>query len=191
MKEILDRRPKEINPQAAITLFTNVRDIPYALGADGNIEGLVDDRIGGCARKHLYLLPRLQKLGYKVDIGIAHFDWRNLPIPSDILSLLKQPVQHHMFLYVGADEFVLEIDATWDKGMEPLGFPVFDWDGVSSTGLTVNAINPRPQNQLILKARAVASSVLKQLRNIDENQPTPFNDAFNAWLAGIRGLGKS
>lgn len=178
-------KSKEVNRQAAIELATKVRDIRYALGADGNTENLFEDGVGGCARKHLYLLPRLQQMGYRVNIGITQFDWRRLPIPAEILSLLEQPVQHHMFLYVGADRPVAELDVTRDKGMKPLGFPVFEWDGVSPTGLTVNAINAHRQGLFILKARSLTSSTLRQLRNLD-NQPTFFNDAFNGWLTAMR-----
>ncbi len=105
LKEMLSfrRERKEINKQAAVELVTSVRDVPFVLGADGNIERLFEDNISGCVRKHLYLFPRLQQLGYKVEIGITQFNWRELPIPDYILSLLKQPVQHHMFLYVGND----------------------------------------------------------------------------------------
>lgn len=176
---------KEINRQSAVNLVTTVRDVPYALAADGNIEGIFDDGTSGCTRKHLYLLPRLQKLGYKVQIGLADFDWRGLPIPENVLSLLKDPIGYHMFLYVGVNRAENILDVTWDKRMERLGFAVFDWDGNSSTGLTVNPISTRRINPIVLKARSLASLSFKKLSG-QVDQPTPFNDAFNAWVSEAR-----
>ena len=182
-----DLKSKETSRGVAVELFTKVRDVPYALNADGNIEGLFEDGVAGYTRKHLYLLPRLKKLGYKVDIGIAEFDWRELPIPTDIQELLKDPHGYHMFLYVGTGKATKVVDATWDKGMTRLGFPVFSWDGVSSTGLAIKATNARRQNLLTLKTRAIASSTLKKLKNPIETEATPFNDGFNLWLGEMRG----
>ena len=176
---------KEINRQEAVRLATGVRDVPYVLGADGDIEGLFTAGIGGCARKHFYLMPRLQRLGYKVAIGMSQFDWREFPIPRDILSLLKQPVQHHLFLYFGFNNPENVLDVTWDNGMGPLGFPVFHWDGYTSTGIAVNPTSVRKINPLMLKARSLASSGLRKFTGLND-QPTPFNDAFNFWLAGSR-----
>ena len=184
-KETFNRKHKELDIQSAGELFKKIRDIPYALGEDGDIEGLLRDGKGGCARKHLYLLPRLQQLGYEVDIGIAQFDWRDLPIPKEILVLLKQPIQHHMFLYVGINSANIEIDATWDSGMKELGFPILNWDGVSPTGISVEGKNPRKQNLNVLKARSFISSSLQTFVK-RENEPTPFNDAFNEWMVDNR-----
>src|SRR3989344_6791763 len=143
-QEILaSSQSREMNRQTAVNLTLAVRDVPYSLGSDGNTEGLLSEGIGGCARKHFYLMPRLQRLGYKVAIGMSQFDWREFPIPRDILSLLKQPVQHHLFLYFGFNNPENVLDVTWDNGMGPLGFPVFHWDGYTSTGIAVNPTSVR------------------------------------------------
>src|SRR3989344_4601818 len=187
-QEILaSSQSREMNRQTAVNLTLAVRDVPYSLGSDGNTEGLLSEGIGGCARKHFYLMPRLQSLGYKVSLGVAKFDWRELPIPKNILSLLKEPVQTHLFLYFGLDKPKHGLDVTWDKGMKSLGFPVFDWDGFSRTGIVVTPIygSIRKINPLILSIRSLASSNLQKLLG-QADKPTPFNDAFNKWLSKVR-----
>jgi hypothetical protein len=180
--ETFNHRSKQETEQfQAIDLFTQIRDVPYALGADGDIESILADNQGGCTRKHMYLMPKLKKLGYRVELGISQFDWRNLPIPPKILELLKQPIQYHMFLYVND----VEVDATWDVGMKHLGFPVYEWDGRLATGLTIIGENPKKRNFTILKCRSVASSVLKQISG-KSTEITPFNNALNQWLSNNR-----
>jgi len=133
-----------------------------------------------------FLADRLKRSGFKVDLGIATFDWRELPIPSEILSLLKDPIQYHMFLYVRDarnDAPEMQLDATWDRRIKHLGFTVSDWDGVNSTPLTVPIKTLWRQNYAILKARSIASSMIRQVLDVTKgNQPTPFNDRFNMWL---------
>jgi len=141
------------------------------------------DNYGGCSRKHLFLAPRLRKIGYKVDIGIAQFDWRELPIPADILSLLKQPIQYHMFLYLNKNGKSSIVDATWDKGMSKKGFPLIEWSDVGETKLAVRPIKIRRVNLPVLKARSLVSQSLNNIKElICGPQNTPFNDAFNNWL---------
>ena len=175
------RGKEELLP--APQLYVKVRDVPYVLGAEGKHDTLLEDNFGGCTRKHLFLALRLKQMGYKADIGIALFDWRELPIPGDILNLLKQPIQYHMFLFSnrGGEDFV--VDATWDKEMQKLGFPVFEWDESSQSNLGVKAISIHKQNLFVLRSRSIVSSSLKSITvTLKGKQDTPFNDAFNNWL---------
>lgn len=168
---------------SAPQLFIKVRDIPYILGVEGKPETLLKDNFGGCTRKHLFLAPRLKQMGYEVEIGIAQFNWRELPIPIGILNLLKQPIQYHMFLFLnrGAKNFV--VDATWDKDMYKLGFPLIEWDESNQSNLGVKAIRAYKQNLFVLKSRSFVSESVKILReSLKGQQDTPFTDAFNKWL---------
>ncbi|MDP3918241.1 MAG: hypothetical protein Q8Q30_03650 [Candidatus Woesebacteria bacterium] len=171
----------------AVPTYMQVRDTPFALGADGgDLNALITEGVGGCTRKHLFLADRLKRSGFKVDLGIATFDWRELPIPSEILSLLKDPIQYHMFLYVRdtrIDASEMQLDATWDRRIKHLGFIVSDWDGFNSTPLAVPIKTLWRQNYAILKARSIASSMIRQVLDVTKgNQPTPFNNRFNMWL---------
>lgn len=172
----------EARIQQAIEFFTQVRNIPYRLGLNGDPNKLISEGVGNCTRKHLYLQPRLKQLGYKVDIGIAIFDWRELPIPDEVISLLNDPIQRHMFLFVNDQP----IDATWPPGIPD--FPVIEWDGINATELGVSAQKIIKPNLLILQARSIASLTINAFRTITANeQSTLFNDAFNSWLERVQG----
>jgi len=181
---VLERTEESIEKLSARELFTLVRDIPFLLGAEGKPESLISDNFGGCARKHLFLAPRLKRIGYKVDIGIAQFDWREFRIPDDVLSLLKQPIQYHMFLYLSKDGRSTIVDATWDKGMSEKGFPLNEWsDGGGETGLAVRPIKIGRVNFPVLRVRSLVSQSLNNVKELVRGpQKTPFNDAFNNWL---------
>lgn len=172
---------KEAGIKRGIDLFAQVRNIPYRLGLDGDPNKMMNEGVGNCTRKHLYLQPRLKELGYKVDIGIAVFDWRELPIPNEIISLLNDPIDTHMFLFVDNKP----VDATW-----PPGIPSFfsnRWDGVNATLLGVAAIEIIRFNPLVFKARSTAARTVDFLRNrINWRRPTPFNNAFNSWLEQVQ-----
>lgn len=164
----------------ASKLFQTIRDVPYVLGLDGDPSKLFVDNLGNCTRKHLWLLPRLQKLGYAVTLGIAEFDWRDLPVSPDILQLLEDPVDSHLFLYASLDGNEMTVDATWDSGM-PTRFLVNDWNGINSTQIGVPALRVRRESYHVLHSRAALLKALSYLRPV-KNRPTPFNDAFNHWL---------
>jgi len=171
------------NVLSASELFVKVRDVPYILGADGNPEMLIEDNFGGCTRKHLYLAPRLKQMGYDVKIGIAQFDWRELPISKDILALLKQPVQYHMFIFLNKGNNHFMVDATWDKEMNKFGFPLVEWSESNQSNLGIKPICMYKQNLFVLKSRSFISENIRTLREVLKGQQdTPFNNAFNNWL---------
>lgn len=175
----ISERNREIVAVEASRLFRAVREVPYVLGLDGDPNKLFVCNLGNCTRKHLWLLPQLQRLGYKVTLGIAEFNWRDLPVPSGILDLLKDPIDTHLFLYASLDGNEMVVDATWDSGM-PVGFFVNDWRGVDSTQVSVFALRIRRENYHFLRGRATLLAALSYLKPND--RPTPFNDAFNHWL---------
>lgn len=170
---------KETVFNSASEIFEKVRDIPYVLGLDGDPNKLLVENVGNCTRKHLFLVPRLQALGYKITLGIAGFDWRDLPIPHDVVNFLKDPIDTHLFLYAAYDGNETVVDATWDSGM-PQGFFVNVWNGYSHTQIGVPAIAIHRESYHILKTRALVSATMRSLR-LDQ-RPTPFNHAFNDWL---------
>ncbi|MFH1971032.1 MAG: hypothetical protein ABIJ05_01460 [Patescibacteria group bacterium] len=166
----------------AKTLFTKVRDIPYVLGLDGNPNKLLSEYKGNCTRKHLYLATKLIPLGYKISLGIATFDWKELPIPANITSLLKDPTDTHLFLYASLNGKESIVDATWDLQM-PEGFIKDNWDGESSMPISVPIKSIWREDINIFQTKALVDKSLRILRNIFESKkPTPFNDAFNEWL---------
>lgn len=164
----------------ATDFFYTARDIPFRLGLDGNPYKLLSENLGNCARKHFHLGSQLKKLGYKIDLGVAEFDWRDLPIPPEITSLLKNPIDSHLFLYVTTPEGNhITLDATWNPDMPP-GFTVNTWNGKDNTPIAVPVIKTYKEKYQRVRTKALAGSFK---RSINPNQkPTPFNDAFNHWL---------
>lgn len=177
----ISERNREVVTAEASRLFRTVRDVPYVLGVDGDPNKLFTDNLGNCTRKHLHLIPRLHALGYKITLGIAEFDWQDLPIPPDILQLLKDPIDSHLFLYASLDGNEMTVDATWDSGM-PTGFFVNDWNGIDSSQISVPALRVRRENYHLLRGRVTLLTALSYLRPAND-RPTPFNDAFNHWLS--------
>lgn len=180
---VLEQREDINEILSARELFTLVRDIPFFLGVDSTPESLIKDNKGGCTRKHLFLAPRLKEMGYKVNIEIARFDWRELPIPDKILSLLKQPIQYHMFLYLNKDGRSTIVDATWDKEMGKKGFPLNEWNDHNEMKLCINPIDLHRTALPVLQVRSLVSESIKKVTGLLYGpQKTPFNDAFNRWL---------
>ena len=164
------------------SLFSKVRDVPFVLGAQGNSETLFQDNRGCCSRKHLFLLPRLKERGYKVGIGIAVFDWRDLPISIEVLSLLRNPIQYHMFLITNGEKGKFLVDATWDKEMcMKHGFRLIEWDEQNTT-LGIDPLRSFKISSLELKFRSKVSTILSARKEGNNHILTPFNDAFNNWL---------
>lgn len=177
-------RPGQVENKEAVfaqaaEIFERVKNVPYVLGLDGKPNRLFVENVGNCTRKHFYLASRLQTLGYQITLGVAEFDWRNLPIPTEITNILKNPVDSHLFLYAtyGGGEMV--IDATWDSGM-PQGFLINTWNGHDNTQIGVPAIRIYRENYQLIRAKALMDSVVRSVRQ--DRKPTPFNDAFNEWL---------
>lgn len=171
-----------VESENAAALFSKVRDVPFFLGPQGSSETLFQDNRGCCSRKHFFLLPRLKEIGYKVGIGIAVFDWRDLPIPAEILSLLRNPVQYHMFLITNGEKGEFFVDATWDKEMHMKhGFRLIELDE-QNTVLGVDPLRSFRISSLELRLRSKVSDILNARKAGHNQVPTPFNDAFNSWL---------
>ncbi len=162
--------------------FAKVRNVPYVLGVDGNPNKLLDENKGNCTRKHLYLAGKLVQLGYKVSLGVAVFDWEELPIPQEITGLLKDSTDTHLFLYASLDGKEDVVDATWDPQM-PQGFKVNTWDGESPTQIGVPAKKIWREDFRLFQTKATVGQALRVIKNsLESKRPTPFNDAFNVWL---------
>lgn len=175
---------QEEQRQEAVALYKKVRDVPYKLGLDGDPTKLFREGYGNCVRKLLYLAPRLGPLGYKVTgVGVAVFDWKELPIPKDITRLLRDSEDLHPFLYIknhlGTE---ISLDASWDSKM-PDDFRKLDWDGIDSTGLGVLHNHMFRESLGMVGIRVLLSLTAKEVRKVSgAKRDTPFNDAFNKWL---------
>lgn len=119
-----------------IDLFKQVQRIPYK--CRGNPQKLFEVNLpyANCSQKRELLNHLLQANKYQTRYLDAVFDWRDLPIPKDILKILKQSgtFQRHHLLEVRVDNTYLKVDPTWNLELGSKGFPVtFQWEGNRDT----------------------------------------------------------
>lgn len=166
----------------AVKLFNKIRDVPYVLGKGGTPDLIIEDNCGECTRKNLKLAKDLTENGHSIEILVYKFDWRDLPIPEEIKELLKRPIQHHVTVYV--KDLDIELDATFPLYMQQLGFNVNNWDGETSTQVSVNPLaGGKKVNYSVFLAKYKASQIIKNVRSLVSPPKTPFNNAFNEWVS--------
>jgi hypothetical protein len=134
------------NPlQARVSIFENVRNIPYAVVPDLNdAEKYVDILIygkGSCTPKHLLLGHMFERLGLTVLYSVFPYRWDHVKFdyPPRLKKLARKvPPAHHLACRVDInDKFVL-VDATLDPALEKLGLMVnSSWDGIRDTPLPI------------------------------------------------------
>ena len=106
------------------------------------------------------------------------FDWKDLPIPKEILNILKNSTtrQPHDLIEVKLSQYNKSyIDPTWNPELEALGFPVTtEWEGKGSTKQITRepleyfeSDNFNPENHEIIT---------------DKEEYDKFAQALNKWL---------
>lgn len=158
-----------------ISLFKRVQAIPYCICKYD--EELVNETlaVGDCRHKSTLLKQLYEREGYEVRKVKVIFDWKDLPVPTEILSLLKAgTIWDHDALEVKVQNNWIKVDCTWNPELEKKGFPITkNWDGKTDTLQVTcgklefhNAVNYiRSQKIKVIKVEAYA-----------------FADAFNRWL---------
>jgi hypothetical protein len=132
--------------EARISIFEQIRDIPYA-----TIPDLVDSERyveifsvgkGSCTPKHLVLCDMYQRLGFFVLYVVYPFRWDEVEIdyPPSLLKLARAlPTSHHLACRVEINGELILVDATLDPPLKEMGLHVNEeWDGVNNTVLPIN-----------------------------------------------------
>ncbi|MEK6833538.1 MAG: transglutaminase domain-containing protein [Nanoarchaeota archaeon] len=119
-----------------IKIFEKVQRIPYRVCKFNKDD--IDERLryGDCRHKSHLLFILLKKAGFEVRRIKVLFDWKDLPIPKDIIFILKESssIWLHDSLKVKINNRWLKVDCTWNPELEKIGFPVTKkWDGKSNT----------------------------------------------------------
>jgi hypothetical protein len=119
-----------------ITLFEKVQRIHYKVSKFEEKE--INERIkfGDCRHKSTLLYNLLKESGFEVKKVKIIFDWKDLPIPKEILSHLKESstIWDHDAISVRINNKWIKVDCTWDLPLKRVGFPITkNWDGVSNT----------------------------------------------------------
>ncbi len=119
-----------------IKIFKRVQKIPYKVCKFEKEKIPQNLNYGDCRHKTLLLRQLLEKEGYEVKKIRVLFDWKDLPLPPEILSILKKSptVWSHNSLKVKVNDKWIKVDPTWNIKLEKKGFPVTKkWDGETDT----------------------------------------------------------
>jgi len=119
-----------------VKIFEKVQKIPYKVCKFEKEKIKGNLKFGDCRHKALLLKQLLEKEGYEVKELKVVFDWRDLPIPKEILSFLKKSptVWPHDLLKVKVKNKWIKVDPTWNLELRKKRFPVTkNWDGERDT----------------------------------------------------------
>ncbi|MEK6926971.1 MAG: hypothetical protein AABX11_00915 [Nanoarchaeota archaeon] len=128
-----------------IEIFKKVQTIPYKVCKYD--ESQIDEKLkeGDCRHKSTLLFNLLKKEGFEVKKIKVIFNWKDLPLPKKIISLLKKSssIWDHDAVAVKINSNWIKVDCTWDPALKNIGFPVtINWDGKSDTlGVTNGVLN--------------------------------------------------
>lgn len=137
------RRPKIPRNKLLAQLFKKAQKIPYQIcefdESDYHLRNVVNIYLkkGGSRHKSLLLYNLLQQNIFDAKYIKVIFDWKDLPIPKEILGILKKSgtMWVHDILEVEINKnYSVKVDPTWNPELKEKGFPVTeDWDGESHT----------------------------------------------------------
>ncbi len=119
-----------------IKIFKYVQKIPYRVCKFEKEKITYKLKYGDCRHKAFLLKTLLEKQGYEVMEIKVIFDWKDLPIPKEIISILKKSstIWPHDSLKVKIKNRWVKIDPTWNPELEKKGFPITKkWDGKTDT----------------------------------------------------------
>jgi len=166
-----------------IKLFRFVQAIPYRISKfekTGILGESVNTSIkcGDNRHKTLLLYNLMMERNFDVDRCKVIFDWADLPIPQEILSILEKSGTRmaHEVLKLNANEhYSIYLDPTWNPELGSIGFPVTgDWDGKSPTGQVTNG------DLRYFDAEGFSDEDHGII--LDEDEVEEFFDALNMWL---------
>ena len=179
---------------ARISIFSQIRDIPYAVVPEINNptegpEGLLTRMKGSCLPKHFLLGRMFEMLRIPTQFLTYPFSWnvKSVAYPPELRKLAEAvPIRYHLTCKARIQEQWVVVDATWDLPLARVGFPVNDsWDGVGDTRLAVE-----PLGRLVhenAEDRVSVTQTYKSSWSADDNARTErFTSALNNWLEEIR-----
>ena len=148
-----------------VQLFEQVQKIPYRVCKfDKN---LINSKLpyGDCRHKSELLYNLLIKEKYEVKRLKVEFDWTDLPIPADILAILKESgtIFSHDSLSVKINNKWVKVDCTWNPELEKKGFPITkNWNGKSDTKqVTEGKLKFFPNETYVKRIKIVKGEALK------------------------------
>jgi hypothetical protein len=166
--------PGRADEESLVTVFGNVRDIPYGSTGDRDPEVIVKKNLGSCSGKHLLLSNLLRTIGYETEIVTCyhHFEEvvpHNDTYPDRLKAILRNQhvVDFHHFVRVKTPQVWLNLDATWDSALKPFGFPAnVEWGGRTDTQLAVRPMKfyPPTDDVISLKVKLISEMPRREAR---------------------------
>ena len=172
--------------EARITIYYNIRDIPYAaipeLREPRRYHEILKFNTGSCTPKHILLGKMYEKIGLEALYAVYPFRWEDFtPIYPENLRRLAEdmPEANHLACRINIDGKLTLVDATLDLPLGRAGFPVNqEWDGMRDTIL---AVNPCGEEELYDSSEIFTA----QSRPLDDRS-LAFYNALNVWLKQLR-----
>ncbi|MDD5005428.1 MAG: transglutaminase family protein [Candidatus Omnitrophica bacterium] len=193
--EKFEQWTKNLNPkQARISIFNHIRDIPYAIvpqlrNPTSGPAGMLDLNKGSCQPKHYLLAIFFQKLGIPVKYVTYPFKWKDSSVnfPDQIQAIINDlPFAYHLACKAYIKEKWILVDATWDKPLKEVEFPVNEnWNGESDTINAVPAWDEIVHHTLQDRIRYEAE---QRGRQSEEQKAlyAEFIKRLNFWLESVR-----
>ena len=179
---------------ARISVFNHVRDIPYAVVPEINNpvdgpEGLLRMMKGSCGPKHFLLARMFEKLQIPTQYVTYPFSWndKSVAYPPKLRMLSEAvPISYHLACKARIEDRWVIVDATWDRPLARVGFPVNEgWDGASDTKLAVEPLDDPVQKNAQERTRFVQAC--EPSWAVDDHARTDrFTTALNRWLEDVR-----
>lgn len=162
-----------------IQIFEKVQKIPYKVCKFEKSNINEDILSGDCRHKSELLYLLLKKAGFEVKKIKVIFDWKDISLPNEILSILKKSdsVWTHDSLKVKISDKWIKVDCTWNPELEKKGFPITKkWNGKTET---------KQVTEGKLKFYDIDSKEYlrkKEKINIDKEEAYKFANALNEYI---------
>jgi hypothetical protein len=163
-----------------IKIFEKIQNIPYKVSKFDKNQIKEKIKFGDCRHKSTLLYNLLKKKDFEVKKVKVIFDWRDLPIPKEILSNLKESstIWDHDSLSVKINNKWIKVDCTWDLTLEKVGFSITkNWNGISDTLQVTNGKLEFYDNDKYIKDKRI---------KIIKEEVYAFAEALNNWFENIR-----
>lgn len=167
-----------------ISIFEKVQIIPYKVCKfdESKINSQLD--FGDCRHKSTLLKKLLDKEGYKTKKIKVIFDWKDLPIPKKVLSILNKSstIWTHDALAVKVHGDYIFLDPTWNPELKQLGFPITEnWSGLEDTKqVTEGELEFYKEDDFNSKKEEILK---KHNIKIDKEEAYKFAEALNGLLS--------
>ena len=191
-KRILEDWCSHLSPEEAmVCAFDRVRDIPYGSTGERRPLQIIRQNQGSCSGKHLLLSRLFETLGFKTRIVTCmHYFNDAIPpgnaYPPELMNILENErvIDFHHYVLLNQAGNWLKVDATWDAGLKPLGFPVnVPWDGKTDTKIAVVPVQYYDDTPDLI---GLKERLLSQLPPHDRKVRLDFMRYLTQWLESVR-----